>query len=79
MTYFAKFHIDLLIAGMIAVVGAVKLAPFGLVVNILFAIGSAYLAIVICGGCLDGRICRIGAELHLARSRGREEKKDVVT
>jgi hypothetical protein len=47
MSYALRFYIYLFVADVIAVVIAVWLSPFGLIVNLVFAFVLAYLTVVV--------------------------------
>jgi hypothetical protein len=47
MPYTASFYLYLFVAGVVVVVLASLLSPLGLLVNLVFAVAAAYLAIVI--------------------------------
>jgi|SoiMethySBSTD1v2_1073268.scaffolds.fasta_scaffold40119_4 membrane protein implicated in regulation of membrane protease activity len=47
MPYTASFYLYLFVAGVVVVVLANLLSPLGLLVNLVFAVAAAYLAIVI--------------------------------
>jgi len=47
MPYTAGFYLCLFVAGVVAVVLARLLSPLGLLVNLVFAVAAAYLAMII--------------------------------
>jgi Flp pilus assembly protein TadB len=47
MPYTASFYLYLFVAGVVVVVLANLLSPLGLLVNLVFAVAAAYLAIII--------------------------------
>jgi hypothetical protein len=47
MHYATRFYIYIFVADVVAVVIAVWLSPFGLMVNLAFALVAAYLAVLI--------------------------------
>ena len=47
MPYSLRFYLYLLVAGVVALVGADLLSPLGLTVNIAFALVAGYLGIIV--------------------------------
>jgi len=58
MPYTAGFYRYLFVAGVVVVVLARLLSPLGLLVNLVFAVAAAYLAIIIGGECSADKICK---------------------
>jgi hypothetical protein len=54
MPYTLRFYLYLFAAGVLVLVVAVRLAPLGLLVNLIFGFGAAYLTIIV-GRRLFGR------------------------